>query len=208
MSFKVRIEQNTHVIAIELKDGRLGYSKSIGNSQFAHTPLTLPFAIDFPNLQHGYVKFEKGKQAEFVLRSYQEEWTDEEDAAMRADHWQRAYVVPAASRELPADQQQELRITKSAACAMALSDCHTLYVDATESVNGMIPLVQHEIDHLGNQSFQITRYVPRPVKRFGEPLVKQVIPFPKAAPKTTPNDDLSERLKQRVAASKKANDIL
>jgi hypothetical protein len=212
MSFKIRIEQNTNVTAIELKDGKLGYSKPIGNSQFAHAPLTAPMALDFPNLQHGYVKYTKGQQAEFVTRSYTEEWTDDEHQLMRGDRWRTVYLVPAASPELPPDKKQELRCYDKA-ITVALSECHSLYLDATEAANGMIPVVQHVFDHLGNHAFNILLYVPRPVERFGEPMVKQVIPFPKTGevkmPESgsakTPTEMMMERARAKMEATRKAN---
>jgi hypothetical protein len=207
MSFKIRIEENVNTTAIELKGGKLGYSRPVGNSQFEHTPLTQPFVIDFPNLQHGYVKYEKGKQAQFVVKSYQEQWTDEDHALMKADGYRTVYLVPVATREIPSDRKQELRCY-DLSITEALSDAHDKYLEV--ATNGMIPLVQHQVDTLGVHSLETLQYVPRPIERFGEPLVKHVIPFPKPesvsermSPEAKRKADFMDMMNAKIEATKR-----
>jgi hypothetical protein len=184
----------------------LVYRKKISD-EWTNVPIEKPFAFDLPSLQHGWVRFEKGKRAEFELQPASTPWTDDEANAMIADGFVFAVTAKMSSAEIGG--LHELQVTDGS-IINAINELVENYVCHPSAALGEIPVVSHQIDEMGNHSFVTGGFTKRhpdfgtalnPIPRL--PTEPEPLPGPETHDAATDRSGILARLELRKAQAQK-----
>lgn len=171
---------------VRVSGSTLVYRKKIAE-EWTNTPIEKEFAFDVPSLQHGWVKFEKGKRAEFELQPASTPWCDDEVNTMIANRY--VFVVTAKMSSAEIGGLHELEVTNGAVIN-AINDLAEYYDSHPSAALGEIPVVSHQIDEMGNHSF-VTRGFTKRHPDFGKALnpIPQPVMEPEHEPEPKPKID-------------------
>lgn len=154
LKFNTDYATNTGKRIVSLIDGNLTMYKDGAN-----VVLVQPFAIDFGTMTHGYVKLKKGTKPQYMLQAMDKEFSAEDNTVMVADGWQYMIAAKIMSEEL-GKGLWELHDVNSAPLTKAIATLYETFLK--HAPEGSVPMVTHETNEIGEQSFAVHGFASRP----------------------------------------------